>query len=137
VSGAQEGKQVDILRGMRRWIAMFLLALLPFQALWAAVEPYCLHERAPSAAHHLGHHEHSHHAEVKADQAGHSADADLSQADAMADHDHHCCGTASLLPASLPWPGTMPPHDAVASPLAAYASVDATRIDRPNWPRSH
>lgn len=123
---------------MRRWIAIFLLALLPFQAIWAAVEPYCLHESAQSAAsvtHHLGHHEHRHHAEAKSGQPA-QADGHLSPADAMADHDHHCCATVSLLPAGLPWSGPVPLREVAAAPLAAYVSADASGIDRPNWSRS-
>ena len=62
----------DILSAMRRLIAIFLLVLLPFQAVWAAMEPYCLHENAQSQSHHFGHHEHQHHADT--DVAQHDDD---------------------------------------------------------------
>jgi len=41
-----------------------------------------------------------------------------------------------LLPAGVLLPGPLPQAEGVASPLASYASFDATRIDRPNWPLS-
>lgn len=45
---------------MRRCLLVLLLALLPFQFSWASVAAYCLHEKAPAQARHLGHHEHRH-----------------------------------------------------------------------------
>ncbi|MDR0701548.1 MAG: hypothetical protein LBF61_03915 [Azoarcus sp.] len=44
---------------MHRWLALFLLVFLPFQAAWAAASVYCQHERG-EAARHFGHHEHRH-----------------------------------------------------------------------------
>jgi hypothetical protein len=125
---------------MRRLIAIFLLVLLPLQAVLAAVEPYCLHEsdqRQSNASSHLGHHEHERHA----DASGVQVDADLTgdgKSSATLDHDHHCCcACASMLPALVQLPGPLPQVDGVASPLASYASFDATRIERPNWAVSH
>jgi hypothetical protein len=46
---------------MRRWLLVFLMALLPLQLSWAAVAAYCQHEQAPTQAAHFGHHEHQHH----------------------------------------------------------------------------
>ena len=120
---------------MRRLIALFLLVLLPLQAVWAAVEPYCLHESSQVDAHHLGHHEHEHqhHADASSDHPDGDAQDD-SPASAMLDHDHHCCSAVSLPPAAMPLPGLpMPQTELVASPLAGYTSFDATRIERPNW----
>jgi len=117
---------------MRRLIAIFLLVLLPFQAVWAAMEPYCLHESTQSKSNHLGHHEHQHHADTEV--ADHDGGAkETGQAAAMADHDHHCCSAVSLLSAGMPMPGPLPQAEGVTSPLASYASFDATRIERPNW----
>lgn len=117
---------------MRRLIAIFLLLLLPLQAVWAAVEPYCLHESAQGQSHHFGHHEHEHHAD--ADDAHPDGGAkDTGEASAMLDHDHHCCSGVSLLSGGVPLPGPLPQADGVASPLASYVSFDATRIERPNW----
>ena len=44
---------------MRRWLAIFLLVLLPAQLGWAAVGVYCAHESG-AAADHFGHHAHRH-----------------------------------------------------------------------------
>ncbi|CAH0350317.1 DUF2946 family protein [Aquabacterium sp. CECT 9606] len=121
---------------MRRWIAIFLLVLLPLQAVWAVMEPYCLHESSQGHTHHVGHHEHQHHADASIDHPDDGGQAD-SPASAMADHDHHCCSALSLLTtAAQQLPGPMPRAELVASPLAGYASFDATRIERPNWTTS-
>lgn len=118
---------------MRRLIAIFLLVLLPLQAVWAAVEPYCLHESSQGDTHHLGHHEH-HHTDASSDHPGGDAADKDGPASAMLDHDHHCCSAVSLPPAAVPLPGLpMPQTELVASPLAGYTSFDATRIERPNW----
>jgi hypothetical protein len=117
---------------MRRLIAIFLLVLLPFQAVWAAMEPYCLHETSPSQSQHFGHHEHQHHADGAGAHRGDGAN-DTGKASAMLDHDHHCCSGVSLLPADWPLPGLLPQADGVATPLGSYTSFDATRIERPNW----
>ncbi|MDO9234841.1 MAG: cobalt-zinc-cadmium resistance protein [Aquabacterium sp.] len=117
---------------MRRLIAIFLLVLLPFQAVWAAVEPYCLHESTQSQTQHLGHHEHEHHADAQGAQHDDGAQ-DPSKASTMVDHDHHCCSGVSLLSAAVLLLGPLPEVDGVASLLASYASFDATRIERPNW----
>lgn len=124
----------DILTLMRRLIAIVLLVLLPLQAVWAAMEPYCLHESSQDEAHHLGHHEHQHQHHADADTDHHGLDAQNgSPASAMLDHDHHCCSAVSLLTTAVSLPGPLPQAELVASPLAGYASFDATRIERPNW----
>jgi hypothetical protein len=47
----------DILfASMRRWLLIFLLALLPLQLSWAAASAYCQHER-DTQPEHWGHHE--------------------------------------------------------------------------------
>lgn len=60
---------------MRRWLLIFVLALLPLQFSWAAVARYCGHEgespSAPAGAKHFGHHAHEH--EAAADHAKPSA----------------------------------------------------------------
>jgi hypothetical protein len=47
------------LTGMRRWLLVFLLVLMPMQLTWAAVSTYCQHE-SKSSIRHIGHHTHKH-----------------------------------------------------------------------------
>lgn len=47
------------LKGMRRWLLVFLLVLLPLQLTWAASSTYCQHESKLSTQH-FGHHAHKH-----------------------------------------------------------------------------
>jgi hypothetical protein len=44
---------------MRRYLAIFLLVLLPLQYSWAAMASYCEHETSVTAKH-PGHHTHDH-----------------------------------------------------------------------------
>jgi hypothetical protein len=89
-------RQAGILRPMRRWFVILLLALLPFQFTWAAVASYCAHETG-SQAQHVGHHEHEH-TSVAADLV---ADADALSADAPAGQHldcGHCHGGCTGMP---------------------------------------
>jgi len=116
---------------MHRLIAIFLLVLLPLQAIWAAAEPYCQHEQGQGVLH-VGHHLHTHHGD-----GDHDGDAKKTgKASAMADHDHHCCGSLSLVSAETPLIGALPPAELVAAPLVIYVHFDLPRIERPQWPRS-
>lgn len=88
-----------------RILVIFLLALLPFQFTWAAVESYCGHE-AQSEAVHFGHHEHEHSAiggnsaEPIADQSA-SADDKGDKSPGVMDVDcGHCHGTCSAIPSA-------------------------------------
>jgi DUF2946 family protein len=45
---------------MRRWLAIFLLLVLPLQFTWAAAATYCQHEDAATRGGHFGHHQHQH-----------------------------------------------------------------------------
>jgi hypothetical protein len=47
------------LKKMKKYLAIFLLLLLPMQMSWAAVTGYCQHETEVSSKH-LGHHSHEH-----------------------------------------------------------------------------
>lgn len=44
---------------MSKWLAVFLLLLLPLQITWAAANAYCHHE-SDVASEHFGHHDHEH-----------------------------------------------------------------------------
>jgi hypothetical protein len=71
-----------------------MMCLVPLQFSWAAVASICQHETG-SAAQHLGHHEHEHHAaEPDGASNGFGVDADCSAC--------HCHGPAALmLPAGV------------------------------------
>jgi len=125
----------DILHAMRRFIAIFLLVLLPLQTVWAAVAPYCLHEAEQKQSQHLGHHQHEQHADAAGVEQGDSAkeQGEMGTASAMTDHDHHCCAGVSLLSAKVQLFGPRSQPEEVPSLLATYASYDANRIERPDW----
>jgi hypothetical protein len=121
---------------MRRWLAIFLLILLPAQYSWAAVAVYCAHEQGKSVRH-AGHHQHAHkatgHAAGEASQASHES----GKTPGGADNDCSTChlGAAqSLLPQS--------PMVAVCAPRTAYTyavtfdSHVPPGLDRPDWRRA-
>ena len=133
---------------MRRFLAIFLLALLPLQFSWAAVASYCEHETQGSG--HFGHHDHghAHHAGAISD-AGPAADltADASptpdetgsaegdKAPGAMDLDcGHCHGTCSAM---LTWPLGMPVVPSTAPPNATLDETGGaqapTRPERPQW----
>jgi hypothetical protein len=111
---------------MRRWLAILLLLLLPAQATWAVVAPYCAHEAAPQAQH-LGHHEHQHHDQPDQSQLA----AGLPDLDCGQCHGH---GAAVVLAALQLAAGPLPaqPVCAAAVPLRARAAAPP---ERPQWLR--
>lgn len=121
---------------MRQWIAIFLLVLMPLQAVWAAAVPYCQHEGTSSQARHLGHHQHPSHADVDGAGAHDHGKSEAGKGLESLDHDHHCWSFVSLLPAAQGLPVAPQQAQSASSPLAVYSSFDAHRIDRPNWPVS-
>jgi hypothetical protein len=115
---------------MRRFVALFMLILLPLQFSWAVAAAYCQHESAPEVQH-FGHHDHRHDAHVSADK---SPETKLPGA---ADNDcnvcHASCATAA---ASMATPAIMPADSVLADLLPAPpAAVPALRPERPNWLR--
>lgn len=116
---------------MRRWFAIALLALLPFQFTWAAVASYCGHE-SDVQAQHFGHHEHQHHGDAAEDQdSGNVAGKTLGSSDLDCGH---CHGTCSAMP--TPCDGLMP--SAIAShPATPVGGIVRTLThsppDRPQW----
>jgi len=114
---------------MRRWIAILLLTLLPFQFSWSAAAVHCEHESG-AAAQHFGHHFHSHTSTGKSQHG--------SSATVKADAD--CPGCAHLANGVLPLPSAEPvgpvaaPRDTPAALVAsAPPSAPPTRPERPNW----
>lgn len=113
-----------MIRVMLRWVAVLLLALLPFQFVWASVGNYCKHEQG-SAAWHFGHHAHVHsdasHDEPQSPTAKHT-DCGTCKLHASA---LGVSAPAPTLPASTSLPSDQaPPHISTAPP---------NRIERPNW----
>ena len=116
---------------MRRWLAILMLALLPLQFSWAAVAAYCGHERGQQA-HHLGHHEHQHADQVKADKDGAPAEQ---SAPAGFDFDcGHCHGSCANMPAPVV---SMAPLTVVSHPAVLASGTMRTLAqsppDRPQW----
>ena len=116
---------------MRRWFAIFMLALLPLQFSWAAVAAYCGHETGQHAEH-LGHHEHRHADQAKADQD--SAPADQ-KAPAGFDFDcGHCHGHCAGM---LDFPAGLKAHAVGSAPprLAEAPSAEhlPAQLERPQW----
>lgn len=112
---------------MRRWLALFLLVLLPLLSTWSAAAPYC-NDESGARAQHLGHHADKHHDDG---QDGSQPPAN-NASDADCDHCHS--------------PGAMLVTIEQAAPLSAVA--DPTRHveialrapplalpERPNWAR--
>lgn len=77
---------------MKRYLAIFLLVLLPMQLSWAAVTGYCQHETGVGSKH-LGHHSHEH------QSMEHESSTDASPHLAELEHDCASChlGCAAAL----------------------------------------
>ena len=113
---------------MRRWLALILLCLLPFQVSWAVVADYCTHEHG-QAAQHFGHHDDEHQAWL--------GDADGQEQAAQSDSGHDCShlsGFVGLLtevriPTSLSCQASQPDGS------AAYPSLPPDQPERPQWTR--
>ena len=126
---------------MRRFLAIFLLALLPLQLSWAAVASYCAHETQVGAAH-LGHHEHKHEHQADAGPAMDPVAGPVADTDAQGDkapgaidldcgHCHGTCGVMLTVPPGLP--GTLssaPPSATLDEAGGAHAP---TGPERPQW----
>ncbi|CAN7653998.1 hypothetical protein LJR129_005109 [Acidovorax sp. LjRoot129] len=112
---------------MRRLIAVFMLALLPFQFSWSAVAAYCMHENETAQAQHLGHHEHNHDAKGGFDKAGQGSD--------QFDIDCSVCHGAGV--GALSWSCTEQSivRDILleSTPAERLAAVTPTPPDRPQW----
>jgi hypothetical protein len=116
---------------MRRLIAVFMLALLPFQFSWSAVAAYCMHESTTSQAQHVGHHEHKHESSSvvgQADKNGQSAD--------QFDVDCWVCHGAGIgaLHFAFVKQGTSHDGSVRAQPNERLAVVTPSPPDRPQWP---
>jgi len=115
---------------MRKFLAIFLLVLLPLQFSWAAVAGYCQHE-AGATANHPGHHTHDHQA----------ADLHESGKDGTASTGvHHDCATCHLGCAAALTSDLKTPPAATAQGHQSDYHVNPTpahteRPERPQWLR--
>jgi hypothetical protein len=113
---------------MRRWIAVFMLLVLPLQFAWAAAAPYCAHEAAAVAGKHPGHHQHVH-------QGGDVANAGDAGTGIGANHTD-CASCHAGAAATLPQPTAelaAAPRDVLREPLAPrYRSHTPSGPERPD-----
>lgn len=117
---------------MRRVIAVFLLAMLPFQFVWGAAATYCQHEEGSNVAH-FSHHVHKH----QGKKLKLSDDSSPEKGSSPGGDDPDCAGchascNAPVMHASLGFSPTVP------SPMFAVASRSrpphiVNTIERPNW----
>jgi hypothetical protein len=113
---------------MRRWLLIFVLALLPLQFSWAAVARYCGHEighdAAAASSTHLGHHSHDHEA----------ASGDPTPNAAEVDDDCASCHLGCAQPIPMDHSSAMPALDAprVARPHVMPASYVPPGLERPD-----
>lgn len=113
---------------MKRLLLIFLLALFPLQASWAAVAAYCQHEEG-AAAQHLGHHEHVHQAS-SADKRAPSGPSTVGlDLDCAACHASH---VQPLLTDEISLPSLLAPSPALSRSLP-YLSIAAGVPEKPNW----
>lgn len=113
---------------MRRLFAIFLLILLPLQAIWVAAAPYCGHEPA-TVAEHVGHHAHEH------DSAQAAPDTDGRASAGALDIDCHTChgfGSAMVLePGAM---GVAPSQPGYPQGIALQSlQPPLPRPERPRW----
>ena len=118
---------------MRRWIAVFMLMLLPLQLSWAAVASYCQHESSPAIAQHLGHHEHKH----GVDDNGTASKAKKSEP-SLDKSDPDCCLCHGLGLGATQFHAAKQPvdddHTLVAQISTPSTGVNPSPPDRPQWP---
>lgn len=121
---------------MRRWIAIFLMIVLPLQLSWAVAASYCQDEQG-SGAQHFGHHFHADQDGVAVSPSPLKNKAPSQQhADLDCGCAGHLCG-AHMLPTGVDTP-LAPDYERqhAVLVLVAYQSADPPRIERPNWPVS-
>lgn len=113
---------------MKRLLLLFLLALFPLQASWAAVAAYCQHEEG-QAAEHFGHHDHKHEASNadKSEPLGKAfAGLDLDCASCLGGHIKPLMAEAVSLPTLSAPPPALPRS-------LPYLSIAADLPEKPNW----
>ena len=114
---------------MRRYLAIFLLVLLPLQFSWAAMASYCEHETSVTAKH-PGHHTHDH------ASVDHQESSKNSPQSAGMDHDCATChmGCAAALVNDLNTTTAAVSDDNPLHPQVIVSQLSRERPERPNWP---
>ena len=113
---------------MRRWLLIFLMAVLPLQLSWVAVSVYSMHQ-TDATANHIGHHDHRHSADAGGTVASDPAKSGGGDTDCGACH-AGCC----LMPLDITQ--ILPLFAAADNSLghrALYPTLALDRPDRPNW----
>jgi hypothetical protein len=115
---------------MKRYLAIFLLTLLPLQFCWAAMAVYCSHESSVTT-NHPGHHTHEHRS---ADQH------DSGKDDAPSAGVHHDCvschsSCAAVLTGHLKTPKVVTDRDPPFDYHVNFYRAFTERPERPQWPR--
>jgi hypothetical protein len=134
LTGAQATLQSLHSPAMRRWLAIFLMLLLPLQFSWAAVANYCGHE-TDAVADYVGHHGHATHDHgSKVADAGDIAKTDGSSTPASGVDCGHCHGYCVCLidlPSSVqPLPLGVAPSHLGDAPAAEHIPAQP---ERPQW----
>ena len=114
---------------MKRYLAIFLLVLLPLQFSWAAMAGYCQHETGVTAKH-PGHHSHDH------AYADHQESSKNTPQSAGMDHDcaacHLGCAAASFSNRNTTTDVVSDVHPLHLQVMASQPSIE--RPERPKWP---
>jgi hypothetical protein len=114
---------------MKRYLAIFLLVLLPLQLSWAAMLGHCQHETGMTA-HHPVHHTHDHRSADQQDTG-----ENTSQSAAM-DHDCATChlGCAAALVSDLRMTTVAVADDHPLHLQVIASQLSRERPERPQWP---
>lgn len=116
---------------MRKALVIVLLALLPFQFVWAVAAGYCQHEQGSEVSH-FGHHSHKHQAKAAkaSDASGDAVDqAGGEDADCMVCH----LGGPTLVSAACDRQQGGGATPDLRSIEKGYSSPSMPTIYRPNW----
>jgi hypothetical protein len=116
---------------MRRWFAILILTLLPFQFSWAAVAAYCGHENSQRAQD-VGQHAHQHAGQPGAEAAAAAADQNAPAVfDVDCGHCHGCCVSMPALAGDMA-ALTLASHPAPPA-AAALRTLAQSPPERPQW----
>jgi hypothetical protein len=115
---------------MKKFLAIFLLVLLPLQVSWAAMSSYCGHETRVNATH-PGHHTHDH------ASVDHQESSKNSPQSAGMDHDcatcHIFCAAALVNDLNTTTAAVSDDHP-LHPQVVIVSQLSRERPERPNWP---